>query len=421
MKKTWSLAMFSFFFCVLLGGCKEIAEPEPEVQVQPQTVMMEADTSMEKVAVLSYEIPEIHPSILVNQDGYQARREKRAVFLDHGNEDTFQVRKTSDNQVVLEGDILWQEKEGSRIGYGDFTNLLEEGEYYFFTSTFGASKDFTISGDYFEKRQETLVEAVKDKARDNEATLPEITELLVLYEWYPEIFEDADENQIPDVLEFIAGWSEREESESVETAAVLAKFSFLYRTFDMKFATKILNKASTVYRKAPDKEGMDASHFFALTELYRATGLYAYRVAIEKYQEFLEKNTDFLYREGYLYGTMTYIMTHQKVKLELGKLLLSQVNAKAEENANYFQELIQPTMAKNNGPEEIMERSRIIIAANYVMNNLEYNRIIEGAWDYLAGQNESSKSYFEERESEAGYLLLVGQLHAVEDRLLFAE
>ena len=47
--------------------------------------------------------------------------------------------------------------------------------------------------------------------------------------------------------------------------------------------------------------GRDAEKFMALTELYRAAGLYTYRNQILEYKDFFEDNTSYLEETAYLY------------------------------------------------------------------------------------------------------------------------
>lgn len=88
--------------------------------------------------------------------------------------------------------------------------------------------------------------------------------------------------------------------------AVMAKFSYLYQKYDVQYATQCLQHASSVYTKLMSTSGRDAEKFMALTELYRAAGLYTYRNQILEYKDFFEDNTSYLEETAYLYGSMTY-------------------------------------------------------------------------------------------------------------------
>ena len=415
MKKLLTIAMFSFFIFMFFSACGQpIEETLTEGELKPS---INQTQSMEQVAVLAYELPESKPSILISFRGYQAKREKQAVFTSAYPIDSFEVRRATDDQVVLEKTVNYSKAEDGTVGTGSFSELVDEGEYYIFATGVGRSKQFHVCKSFFAEEFLYMTDRVRDKARENQASLHELAQLLMMYEWYPALFPDEDENGIPQILEFLAGWSEREENATMLTAGVMAKFSFLFQDYDRKLATKLLNKACTFFEQEKEGQGTDADYFFTLTELYRATGRYEYRKAIEEYVEYFKNHIDFLDREGYLYGAMTYLATYQKVNLELCNLLMEQINRKAEENAESLTKLTDPAAGKNNGPGQLFEQAYVVAAANFISNNPEYNRIVEKVWDYFAGQNSTSLDYISQCDDYAGYLLLLGQLYAVEERL----
>lgn len=415
MKKLLTIAMFSFFIFMFFSACGQpIEETLTEGELKPS---INQTQSMEQVAVLAYELPESKPSILISFRGYQAKREKQAVFTSTYPIDSFEIRKAADDQVVLEKTVNYSKAEDGAVGTGSFSELVDEGEYYIFAKGVGRSKQFHVCKSFFAEEFLYMTDRVRDKARENQASLHELAQLLMMYEWYPALFPDEDENGIPQILEFLAGWSEREENATMLTAGVMAKFSFLFQDYDRKLATKLLNKACTFFEQEKEGQGTDADYFFTLTELYRATGRYEYRKAIEEYVEYFKNHIDFLDREGYLYGAMTYLTTYQKVNLELCNLLMEQINRKAEENAESLTKLTDPAAGKNNGPGQLFEQAYVVAAANFISNNPEYNRIVEKVWDYFAGQNSTSLDYISQCDDYAGYLLLLGQLYAVEERL----
>lgn len=56
-----------------------------------------------------------------------------------------------------------------------------------------------------------------------------------------------------------------------------------------------------------------AERFFALAELYRATGFYTYRTKILEYKNFFQENDSFYEEPYYLYGAMTYMSARHRV------------------------------------------------------------------------------------------------------------
>ena len=72
---------------------------------------------------------------------------------------------------------------------------------------------------------------------------------------------------------------------TIQFAATMAKFSYLYQSYDVDYATQCLRAADRAYRYV-EKYPADVSEescFFAAAELYRATGNYAYRNVVHQY------------------------------------------------------------------------------------------------------------------------------------------
>lgn len=80
-----------------------------------------------------------------------------------------------------------------------------------------------------------------------------------------------------------------------------------------------------MYGQAQTTLNKDADRFFALTELYRATNLSTYRNRILDYAGFFENNSSYPEEVEYLYGSMTYLMTRQKVDMSLCETLMNNI------------------------------------------------------------------------------------------------
>ena len=154
----------------------------------------------------------------------------------------------------------------------------------------------------------------------------------------------------------------------------------------------------------------DAESFFALTELYRASGLSVYRKQILDYKSFFENNSSFGSEREYLYGVITYMVTRQKVDVSLCNILLNKMMDRGEEISNRYEDMIHPIAAKNNGTEEILSVASEVIFVNYVLNSYQYHSILEEILHYLGGRNVQSLSFYEAEEDCSGYILLLAQL-----------
>ena len=158
--------------------------------------------------------------------------------------------------------------------------------------------------------------------------------------------------------------------------------------------------------------GKDADYFYALTELYRATGLHTYRNQIQDYASYFQGNSSYLGEASYLYGAMTYLVTRQQVNVELCNTFMSDIMDRGEEVSNLYEDLIHPVTAKNNGVNDLLNRAQELFSCNYILNNYEYTHIIEEFLDYLMGRNLESVCFYPEEGVKRGYLLLLSQLAA---------
>lgn len=375
---------------------------------------------MEETPVIDYQIPTLLPNILVDMQGYCLGERQLAALKGSRLPEEFSVVDASTGKTVYTGaveEITYNRELGFYTGYADFDEYTEPGEYYLQCDVIGRSYSFRIEeglyGSLFGETYELLCAACGEDALEPE----EVVTLLQVYEWYAEVFPDADGNRIPDVLETIRGWITRREEdgdppEEALYAALLAKFSYAYQKYDFQYATDCLQRASTVLSRVAAKTGRDADSFLALTELYRATGLPAYRKQIAEYRSFFENNSSYLEEQEYLYGAMTYLVTRQTVDVELCDTFMSGLMDRAEEISNRYETMIHPVAAKNNGSADLLKNASIISCANFCMNNYQYTNICEEFLHYLMGRNRESVDFYESDEDRTGYLLLLAGLAA---------
>ena len=210
--------------------------------------------------------------------------------------------------------------------------------------------------------------------------------------------------------------TEKPEPENMCYVAVMAKFSYLYQKYDVQYATQCLQHASSVYTKLMSTSGRDAEKFMALTELYRAAGLYTYRNQILEYKDFFEDNTSYLEETAYLYGSMTYLATRQPVDVNLCTVFMESIRNRGEELAKRSHNMIDAVMNVNNGTEDLLKRAEELSCANYVLYSYQYTEILEDFLHYLMGRNRDSVSYYPEEGDAADYLLLIAQQVSLADR-----
>lgn len=402
----------------ILCGCGE------QTSVEALGSRYVAAVSMEETPIIDYVVPQATPNILVNQRGYPAEGEKVAALKSSRPLETFSLINADSGVTVYTGDIkeaAYNEELGLYVGYGDFSAYHSEGSYYVEAEYIGRSYTFSIEDRLYQVMFEELYHAVLEQFKEQTADLSEVVALLTAYEWYPEIFPDEDGNQVPDILTEVSkrildsAEAAGEETEQGLYVVLLAKFSYLYQKYDKEFATDCLRQASAMFEQTQKSISKDAQSFFALTELYRATGYYTYRKQIADYRSYFENNSSYLEEPEYLYGAMTYMATRQRVDLELCNIFMSNLMDKAEEITERHDDMIHPVTAKNNGCDDLLKRASQLACANYVLKSYQYNRAMEELANYLMGINLKSVCFYPEEGSRTGYISLLAQL-AAEDR-----
>ena len=414
--KRYRKPCFFLWLCLLAGslaGCGFREETEDSVK-NPYA----AAVSMESTPVVDYVVPRLLPNVLVDARGYSVGDDKTAAVKGLSLPEEFRLVNAATGETVYIGmieEVTYNSELELYTGYLDFSDFEAEGTYYLECDIIGQSYRFTIQGQMYAALFGEVYERMTESCRERTLTLSEAIALLEAYEWYTDVFPDEDRDDVPDVLEELRGWVSYVEETGVDSeealyAAFLAKFSYLYQKFDHGYATDCLKRASMVFGQAQTAIGEEADSFFALTELYRATGLYTYRRQIIDHKSFFENNSSYLEETEYLYAAMTYMSTRQRVDVELCKTFMDDLMDRAEEISKHYSEMIHPVSAKNNGSEVLLKRGVELSCANYIMNNYQYTGITEEFLHYLMGRNQESVCFYTDDGDSISYLLLFAQL-----------
>lgn len=380
-----------------------------------------AAVGMESTPIVDYAVPQLTPNILVDQLGYQAEGRKEAAVKGSSLPKEFTLVDAASHESVYQGiieKVAYNTETELFVGYADFGEYGKPGTYYLECDGIGRSYTFSIVPDLYGQLFEELCGEVLEKCRQQSADIPEVTELLNAYEWYPGLFGDGNDDGIPDMLEELAKWFRGQEDDMEDLqegalyAALLAKFSYLYQKYDKQYATVCLQRASAIFEQTQNTIHKDAQSFFALTELYRATGLSTYRNQIADYKSYFENSSSYLEETEYLYGSMTYMVTRQKVDVSLCTTFMEKLMDRGEEVAGRYEDMIHPVSAKNNGTEDIQKRAAELLFANYVLDSYQYHNILEEFLHYLGGRNLQSVCFYSGEGESTGYILLLAQLAA---------
>lgn len=378
---------------------------------------------MESTPIIDYAIPELTPNILVDREGYNTLEIKEAVLKGSRLSDTFRIVNAGTGEIAYSGPIeekTYNEDTGMYVGYADFCDFDTEGEYYLESDYIGRSYSFVVKKDVYTDMFHEIYNELEEDMVSQTAVIDDAMTLLLAYEFYGDIFTDENGNTIPDVMDLLEEWTQNINYSQIGTAdgakyaAFLAKFSYLYQKYDITYATECLQKASTVFTQTRNTAQNDANTFFALTELYRATGIYTYRTQILDYKTYFQNNSSFIEEPGYLYGAMTYMATRQKVDVELCELFMDNLMSHGEEIAGLSEDMLHPLNAKNNGADEILDSAEKIACANYVLDSYQFNCLMKDFRHYLMGKNRMSVCFYPEEGRKNGYFLLFAQLAAQE-------
>lgn len=379
---------------------------------------------MESTPVIDYTVPQLFPNVLVDMTGYRVAGTKQAVVKGHKLPETFHLVDEQTKEVVYTAaleSVEYDEEQELYSAYADFNEWNQAGSYYLECEYVGRSYVFSLEEGLYERLLGEICQELIAECQSGEASIADVNRMLLAYEWYGEAFPDGNGDKIPDILEAVADWIEvtgeqgADSGQEASYAALLAKFSFLYQNYDRQYATECLRRASVVLEQTRSGMQKDAEFFYALTELYRATGLTTYMDQIAEYRTYFESHSNYTEEDGYLYGIMTYMNTRQTVDVELCDMLMESVMEQGEAIGGLYQEMLHPVTARNNGTQDLLRHALELACANYVMNNYQYNFVMEEFLHYLGGRNLQSVDFYDlEPEYRSQYLILLAQLVVVQ-------
>lgn len=391
---------------------------------------------------LDYQVPEQYPGIWVSLGGYDSKGSKEVYFCGRSLPETFRVMDTATGQCVYTGrleEASYDADTGEYNSYGDFSDFVDVGEYYIDCDIIGRSYSFVLQEgrlqEQFRQAMARLQQQSQELPPGTEAVqsmLQQIIWVLFSYELYPDVYEDGDGNQIPDVLEYmteavrvIVGRQESAEPDELtyELAAALAKYSHSYQKYDSVYATDIIQLAAGLWQQAEKaragREEMtgEQARLMAAAELYRATGQQKYAAVLEVSEGgILQKAQEGAFgRYDYL-AAVTYIATKQRVDVELCNRLIRLVMNRAEQIAAGIPRLAYREVDQGkNAIDDMMWDMALLSVVDYVITNYEYGHIIESQYYFLWGCNAKSYCFWEQDISQspawtACYLMMLSEM-----------
>lgn len=439
----------SFLLCACLAvglcGCGWVGDMEKDNAVgEPQISQAEGDGIAEQdvfkllpEAELDYQVPEQYPGIWVSLGGYDSKGSKEVFFSGRSLPDTFRIMDSATGQCVYTGRLQEDRYNAATEeynSYGEFTDFVDVGEYYIECDIIGRSYSFALQEARLHEQFDLALAEIRRQGRETPTgagavrdMLQQVILVLLSYELYPDLYEDGDGNQIPDILEYmteavraIVGRQESAESDELtyELAAALAKYSYIYQKYDSKYATEIVQVAAGLWQQAEKNETnrtvQGDARLLAAAELYRATGQRKYVTVLEADDGGLldKAQQEDMGRYDYL-AAVTYIATKKSVKVELCNKLIRIVMNRGEKIAAGIPRMAYREVDQSESAvDDMMWDMALLAVVDYVITNYEYGRVIERQYYYLWGRNAKSYCFWEQDISQqpawtACYLLML--------------
>lgn len=259
--------------------------------------------------------------------------------------------------------------------------------------------------------------------------------LLLAYELYPEVFSDnvgipESGNEVPDILDEVKyeiDWLLKMQNSksgavysavssvdnatlgyllyidgvtmdaTIQFAATMAKFSYLYQNYDWEFANRCLKAADRAYRYAGTylTDVSPEEYFCAAAELYRATGSYGYHNVIKNYMvehPVTEMNNNFVF-----WGCVTYLSTKQRVDTNLCNDLIKVLMLEGERisYASKDSEFLVSMDEESSGSAAMLRDITRLVVVDHIITNHEYATVLQNHLHYMLGRNSQSVSYLD--------------------------
>lgn len=381
---------------------------------------------------------------LIEQRGYD---EETGVYISYGDFTSF---RTS-GSYYIEAAVIGQSYT-FEIAENPYVELYDVALKQYYYNRCGLTLSSELAGDAAHNACHTREAQMKEEAsvkldvsggwhvdetsmRDVAIGCSTVNHLLLAYELCPEGFDDdvgipESGNQIPDVLDEVkyeidwllkmqdtrsgAVYSAVSSADSaalgyvlyidsvtmdatIQFAATMAKFSYLYQNYDREFATQCLRAADRAYRYAGQylADVPPEEYFYASTELYRATGNYGYHTEIKNY---LQQNSVTDMDNNFVFwGCVTYLSTKQRVDMDLCNELIKILMLEGERisYASKDSKFLVSMDGQPNGSADLLRDITRLAVVDHIITNHEYATVLQNHLHYLLGRNLQSISYLD--------------------------
>ena len=184
---------------------------------------------------------------------------------------------------------------------------------------------------------------------------------------------------------------------TINFAAAMGSFSYLYQEIDEEYATRALRAADRAWTFFVSNQSVadNTAAFKAAAKLYRATGEVKYEEVLKSYFSKNDFADSFNKDENIFLGAVTYLSTNQQVDKDqcekLIKLLMKrseQIAAQASESRFFVSEA-----STDEDFAGLLDDMRCLAVTNHIIYNYEYKMIIENHLHFVRGMNPSAMNY----------------------------
>ena len=405
---------------VILGGCGSI-DQNSNVQAIPPVVnetQVQVETG-EETSTAEEELKE-EADIIVDRLGYRQFCRKNVYVLGNDINPVFEVRDEEKGKVVFTGSLrLVDDKDydGKRLYLGDFSDYKLKGTFRIYQEDIGCSHLFSITPDRYKNEYKDIYEAIEAvEYSDISDWLYGLDNMLLAKDMYEDTYLDANyiESSLKNIMEYqdaetgvIAEDANNIEetgnlSATAQYAGLLAHYNIMFSEENPELAKECLDKASKAfaYVERNRDELPDDTYYYAASELYRATGQYIYRGAIERYDSLEEVKTSGEY-DYKISADIAYLKTNYRIDYERCQGIMKEYQHAAEDissliDKNHFH--VQKDIEKLTD-EQILCNMQKLGLVSYVVSGYEYAGILENYVHYLDGLNEASIFVITDKET----------------------
>lgn len=436
------------------------------VSIELFTQSPSEETGMLESAETDYEVPTVLPGISVDLYAYDTEADKKAILKGETLPASFDVCALDTGEVVLSGRVKRKEADsddGLETAEADFSDLKTPGKYYIKTEILGKSKTFEIKDKAYDAEYEKAFEALKalecsdcpvyvsfesDETKKLEVSggwhtskygdrdvvegCLAVMDICTVYEYYPEIFEDALKEASKEidwlfkmqnaetggvytsVAHKEAGNADSKLVVGGETTratayycACMAKYSVTAAKINQEKAAKALQQAVKAWNclEANKEIISDDQMYRAAVEMYRATGLSVYNNVI---LEYLKENADKEY-EGRLAldAAITYLDSQRATNVDYDTVLMANYMSRIQDRNDAAEADRYCVDEGEYTSDDYLRHVYEFIVADYIMSSLSYVSLEEDYLHYLNGRNAESVNFADSLITPDSYVKLM--------------